>query len=142
MAPRTRSSAGVLSTWNSYHGKTLGALSASGRTQYHGLGVPAEGRRGTALHLLHVYDVRLICPLRIRIAPGFEFVAFGDADALRSKFEDAQQRGAQYAAFLVEPIQGEGGTRLIPRPARSSGSFLLHHHHLLHRLLLHLLQES
>lgn len=78
---------GVLSTWNSYHGKTLGALSASGRTQYHGVGAPAEG---------------------------FEFVAFGDAAALRAKFEEAHDKGAQYAAFLVEPIQGEGGIVVPP----------------------------
>jgi 4-aminobutyrate aminotransferase-like enzyme len=43
---------------------------------------------------------------------GFEFVGFGDAAALRSKFEAARNRGAQYAAFLMEPIQGEGGTYL------------------------------
>lgn len=36
--------------------------------------------------------------------PGFEYVPFSDAAALRSKLEDRT-----FAAFLVEPIQGEGG---------------------------------
>jgi acetylornithine/succinyldiaminopimelate/putrescine aminotransferase/predicted amino acid dehydrogenase len=71
---------GILSTTNSFHGKTLGALSATGNPDYHtGFAVPLAG---------------------------FSQIPFGDADAL------AQELAAHpdhYAAFIVEPIQGEGG---------------------------------
>lgn len=71
---------GILSTSGSFHGKTLGALSATGRDHYQsGTGAPATG---------------------------FERVAFGDADALEEAFERCAK---QTAAFIVEPIQGEGG---------------------------------
>ncbi|MCC6696545.1 MAG: aminotransferase class III-fold pyridoxal phosphate-dependent enzyme [Candidatus Hydrogenedentes bacterium] len=71
---------GVLSTENSFHGKTLGALSATGRAIYQdGFGAPA---------------------------PGFDYVPFGDADALEAALNE---RKDYYAAFLLEPIQGEGG---------------------------------
>jgi 4-aminobutyrate aminotransferase-like enzyme len=59
---------GVLSTWNSYHGKTLGALSASGRTQYHGLAAPAEGvhaKQERVRERAHSHVV--MCDLSIRI---------------------------------------------------------------------------
>jgi len=48
------------------------------------------------------------------MSAGFEFLPFGDSAALRTKFEEAGNRKAQYAAFIVEPIQGEGG-----RPRRN-----------------------
>lgn len=76
---------GVLSTENAFHGKTLGALSATGRDQYQReFGAPA---------------------------PGFTRVPFGDLDALRERFAAEPDR---YAAFLVEPIQGEGGIHAAP----------------------------
>jgi acetylornithine/succinyldiaminopimelate/putrescine aminotransferase/predicted amino acid dehydrogenase len=69
---------GVLAANNGFHGKTLGALSATDKRKYQeGFGAPVKG---------------------------FDYVPFGDLDALNralaSKF---------YAAFIVEPIQGEGG---------------------------------
>jgi acetylornithine/succinyldiaminopimelate/putrescine aminotransferase/predicted amino acid dehydrogenase len=69
---------GVLSAKNGFHGKTLGALSATDKRKYQeGFGAPVEG---------------------------FDYVPFGDLDAL-----DRALAGRFYAAFIVEPIQGEGG---------------------------------
>jgi acetylornithine/succinyldiaminopimelate/putrescine aminotransferase/predicted amino acid dehydrogenase len=76
---------GILATENGFHGKTLGALSATGRDQYQtGTGAPADG---------------------------FSRIPYGDADALEAAFE---RRAAQTAAFIVEPIQGEGGVVTPP----------------------------
>lgn len=77
---------GILATVNSFHGKTLGALSATGRSSYQeGFGAPVEG---------------------------FSFIPYGDSVSLQNKF--AENPG-YYAAFIVEPIQGEGG--IITPPA-------------------------
>ncbi|MET9866962.1 aminotransferase class III-fold pyridoxal phosphate-dependent enzyme [Streptomyces sp. NPDC006386] len=70
----------VVATRNSFHGKTLGALSATGRPRYQEpFGVPM---------------------------PGFTHVPFNDIDALAALFAE---RGESIAAFLVETLQGEGG---------------------------------
>jgi acetylornithine/succinyldiaminopimelate/putrescine aminotransferase/predicted amino acid dehydrogenase len=71
---------GIISTENGFHGKTLGALSATGRAHFQeGTGAPAAG---------------------------FRLVPYGDIEAL----EQTMARCAgETAAFLVEPIQGEGG---------------------------------
>jgi putrescine aminotransferase len=71
---------GILATYGGYHGKTMGALSATGREKYR---KPFE-------------------PL----VPGFRHIPFGDADALDAAI------APDTAAFLVEPIQGEGGVRV------------------------------
>jgi acetylornithine/N-succinyldiaminopimelate aminotransferase len=42
------------------------------------------------------------------LLPGFDLVPFGDHDAFRSAV------GPQTAAVLIEPIQGEGGIRVVP----------------------------
>ncbi len=71
---------GILSTKNSFHGKTLGALSATGNPSYQrAFGAPL---------------------------PGFAHIPYGDVDALREYLE---QHGEETAALIVEPIQGEGG---------------------------------
>ncbi|MET0197356.1 MAG: aminotransferase class III-fold pyridoxal phosphate-dependent enzyme [Rhodococcus fascians] len=76
---------GILSTTNSFHGKTLGALSATGNIKYQaGFGAPVQG---------------------------FDSVPFGDADALEAALVAAP---GQFAAFVVEPIQGEGGVVVPP----------------------------
>ncbi|MCC7231015.1 MAG: aspartate aminotransferase family protein [Fimbriimonadaceae bacterium] len=72
----------LVSTDNSFHGKTLGALSVMGREKYR---KPFE-------------------PL----LPGVSFVPFGDSDAARKAITD------ETAAFIVEPIQGEGGIIVPP----------------------------
>ena len=71
---------GILSTRNSFHGKTLGALSATGNNRYQvGFGAPVDG---------------------------FDTIEFGDSDALE---ETLRASGERFAVFVVEPIQGEGG---------------------------------
>lgn len=71
---------GILSTENSFHGKTLGALSATGNHNYQDVfATPVEN---------------------------FHTVKFGDAAALEAELE---KNPHYYAAFLLEPIQGEGG---------------------------------
>ena len=71
---------GILSTKNSFHGKTLAALSATGNPDYHqNFGAPTID---------------------------FNSIPFDDAEALRQELAD---RPEYYAAFIVEPIQGEGG---------------------------------
>lgn len=75
----------ILSTDNGFHGKTLGALSATGKSTYQdGFGAPVAG---------------------------FGYVPFGDIEALRSAFDVG---GGRIAAFIVEPIQGEGGVVCPP----------------------------
>lgn len=68
---------GLVSTLGSYHGKTLGSLSVSGREKYK---EPFE-------------------PL----VPGCKTVPFGNLEALKEALDET------VAAFLLEPIQGEGG---------------------------------
>jgi acetylornithine/succinyldiaminopimelate/putrescine aminotransferase/predicted amino acid dehydrogenase len=76
---------GILSTENGFHGKTLGALSATGKPLYQeGFSAPA---------------------------PGFDYVPFGDLAALEERLEAA---ASGIAAFIVEPIQGEGGVICPP----------------------------
>ena len=76
---------GILSANNSFHGKTLGALSATGNPHYQeGFGAPSSD---------------------------FHTIPYGDVEALRHELET---RPGHYAAFLVEPIQGEGGIVVPP----------------------------
>lgn len=67
----------------SFHGKTMGALSVTGRDKYRGPFQP--------------------------LLPGCESVPFGDLEALENKIWKKD-----VAAFIVEPIQGEGGIILPP----------------------------
>jgi acetylornithine/succinyldiaminopimelate/putrescine aminotransferase/predicted amino acid dehydrogenase len=70
----------ILSTRNSFHGKTLGALSATGNENYQSaFGAPV---------------------------PGFRHIPYGDLEALESYLAE---HAGDTAAFIVEPIQGEGG---------------------------------
>jgi acetylornithine/succinyldiaminopimelate/putrescine aminotransferase/predicted amino acid dehydrogenase len=84
---RTRSGRPIiLAASGSFHGKTMGALAVTGQRQYsEGFGPPALG---------------------------FEFVAFGDSNALAERF---RRDGKRIAAFFLEPIQGEGGVHLPPK---------------------------
>ncbi|MDR5683185.1 MAG: aspartate aminotransferase family protein [Armatimonadota bacterium] len=72
----------VIATEGGFHGKTMGALSASGREKYRQPFQP--------------------------LVPGFRHIPFGDADALERAIDE------QTAAFIVEPIQGEGGVVVPP----------------------------
>lgn len=68
---------------NSFHGKTTGALSVTGRDKYRAPFMP--------------------------LLPNCEPVAFGDLSALEAKLS-----AQDVAAFIVEPIQGEGGVLVPP----------------------------
>jgi len=68
---------------NSFHGKSMGALSVTGREKYQ-------------------------APFR-PLVPGCHKAPYGDIDALRSVLERHE-----CAAFIVEPIQGEGGIIVPP----------------------------
>lgn len=70
----------VLTAVNSFHGKTISALSATGQSTYQ-----------------KPYQLPL---------PGFHYVPFGDIDALENFLK---AYGETLAAFILEPIQGEGG---------------------------------
>lgn len=74
---------------NGYHGKTLGALSVTGRAKHR---TPFE-------------------PL----LPRCDSLPFGDLHALRRRLEQGD-----VAAFIVEPIQGEGGV-ILPPPGYLAG---------------------
>lgn len=71
----------IVGTANAYHGKTLGALSVSGRAYYQAAYAP--------------------------LVPDVVHVPFGDLSALEAQLPDA-------AAFIVEPVQAEGGVQLAP----------------------------
>jgi len=71
----------IVATKNAYHGKTLGALSASGRD----------------------YFKDAYSPLLVDV----EHVEYGSTEGLEHALTDA-------AAFVVEPVQGEGGVNVPP----------------------------
>lgn len=72
----------IVSTHDSYHGKTLGALATTGREKYRKRFEP--------------------------LMPGVVFVDFGNIEQAVAAIDD------QTAAFIVEPIQGEGGIHIPP----------------------------
>lgn len=71
----------IVATHNAYHGKTIGALSASGRD----------------------YFKNAYMPLLADVA----HIGYGVTEGLEAMLQDA-------AAFIVEPVQGEGGVN-VPR---------------------------
>lgn len=88
----------ILSTSNAFHGKTLGALSATHKKDYQkAFGAPVDG---------------------------FEMVPFGDVDALDARL----RRTPQVAALLVEPVQGEGGVVVPPDGYLATARALCHQH--------------
>jgi acetylornithine/succinyldiaminopimelate/putrescine aminotransferase/predicted amino acid dehydrogenase len=90
---------GILTTHNSFHGKTLGALSATGKDSYQkGFGAPV---------------------------PGFDRTVFGDIGQLAAALA---AKPDYYAAFVVEPIQGEGGIIIPPDGYLREALELCHSH--------------
>ncbi len=76
---------GILSTKKSFHGKTFAALSATGNPKY-------QKRFGVPL-------------------AGFEYIEYGDITSLEQHLVSQPDH---FAAFIVEPIQGEGGVKMPP----------------------------
>ena len=73
----------VLACVNGFHGKTLGALSTTSKALFR---APFSGALMDVVH-----------------------IPFNDCAALQSAMDIAAFTGTPYAAFVVEPIQGEGG---------------------------------
>jgi acetylornithine/N-succinyldiaminopimelate aminotransferase len=82
LAARKTGRSRFLSTFNSFHGRTLGVMGCLGQDKYRG---PWKG-----------------------IVREATFVPFGDIDAVRAALTP------EYAAMIVEPIQGEGGVVVPP----------------------------
>lgn len=90
-----RSSTGrkiIVSAQNSFHGKTMGALSATGKDSY---------------------QKPFYAPI-----PGFMRVPYNDIEALQQVFAE---HGSDIAAFIVEPVQGEGGI-IVAQPGYLSAA--------------------
>lgn len=71
-----------------FHGKTMGSLSASGKSTFREPYYP--------------------------LVPGFQHVPFGDADAVEQAIRMLLATGETVAGVIVEPIQGEGGVNIPP----------------------------
>ena len=79
----------IISAEQSFHGRTLAALSATQQPKYHkGFG----------------YDGKMV--------PGFESCVYNDIASLEAAVEKATSNGQGLAAIMLEPLQGEGG--IIP----------------------------
>ena len=76
---------GIVYCTNSFHGKSMGSLSVTGRAKY---------RKGFA-------------PL----VPDCMEIPFGDSSAL----SELLKKNSDIAAFIVEPLQGEGGINVPPQ---------------------------
>jgi putrescine aminotransferase len=77
-----------ISTVNGFHGKSLGAVSATGKADYRKPYLP--------------------------MIQGVQHVEFGNAEAARSAIKNLIAVGETVAAMIVEPIQGEAGIVLPP----------------------------
>ncbi|HTF33837.1 MAG TPA: aspartate aminotransferase family protein [Myxococcota bacterium] len=88
LAHRATGRTKYVSTHNSFHGRTLGALRVIGQAKHHD-------------------PYRALLPERT-------LVPFGDLAAARAAVTGAAGIDGPAAAFIVEPIQGEGGVNIPP----------------------------
>ncbi|MEW6399686.1 MAG: aminotransferase class III-fold pyridoxal phosphate-dependent enzyme [Bacillota bacterium] len=77
-----------ISTVNAFHGKSMGAVSATGKAVYREPYLP--------------------------LVPGFVHVEYGDAGAVEKAIKALLSVGETVAGVIVEPIQGEGGIIIPP----------------------------
>jgi putrescine aminotransferase len=78
-----------ISTVNGFHGKSLGAVSATGKSDYRKPYLP--------------------------IIQGVQHVEFGNAQAAEAAIKNLIAVGETVAAMIVEPIQGEAGILIAPQ---------------------------
>ena len=78
----------IIAAEDAFHGKTFGALAATGKQMYRQPFLP--------------------------LVPGFRHVPFGDAQALARGAHAAAEAPGGLAAIILEPIQGEAGVILPP----------------------------
>ena len=79
----------IITAEQSFHGRTLAALTATAQPKYHkGFG----------------YDGKMI--------PGFDSCVYNNIETLEAAVERATSEGQGLAAIMLEPLQGEGG--IIP----------------------------
>ncbi len=77
-----------ISTVNAFHGKSMGAVSATGKGVYREPYLP--------------------------LIPGFQHVEYGDAEAMEKAIKNLIAVGETVAGVIIEPIQGEAGIILPP----------------------------
>jgi putrescine aminotransferase len=77
-----------ISTVNAFHGKSMGAVSATGKGVYREPYLP--------------------------LIPGFQHVEYGDAEAVEKAIRNLVAVGDSVAGVIVEPIQGEAGIIIPP----------------------------
>ena len=73
----------ILSAKESFHGRTLAAISATGQPKYHKGFEP--------------------------LVEGFKFFTYNNWTSFKTIFDQLESHGPQVAAVLIEPLQGEGG---------------------------------
>jgi acetylornithine/N-succinyldiaminopimelate aminotransferase len=85
---------GVVATDNSFHGRTISMVSATGQAKHRDKFRPQM--------------------------PGYSFIPYADLDALAAAFTPGT------AAFIVEPVQGEGGVNVPPEDYLRRAAELCH----------------
>ena len=73
----------ILAAHSSFHGRTLGSLSATGQPKYQKGFEP--------------------------MIKGFKFFKYNNIDSVKNLFEECENNGEKISGVLIEPIQGEGG---------------------------------